>query len=159
MVLNLRPIDEADARAILAWNYEQPYDIYNASPSSIEEDVQMLLDPRNSYYATTNEQNDLVAFHCFGQDAQVPGGNYSADALDVGVGLRPDLTGQGFGLMLVTAGLEFASSIFAPPAFRVTVAAFNQRALRVWYETGFHDVQSFKSRSDGREFVILIREA
>jgi [ribosomal protein S18]-alanine N-acetyltransferase len=157
MILNFRSIDEADARAILKWNYEPPYDFYNASSSSIEEDLRTILDPQNCYYAIADDRNDLVAFYCFGRDARVPGGDYSPPALDLGSGLRPDLTGQGWGLTLVSAGLEFASRTFAPPAFRVTVAAFNKRALRVYHKANFHDTQSFY-RADGRKFIVLLRE-
>jgi [ribosomal protein S18]-alanine N-acetyltransferase len=184
MIFNFCPLDETYARAILAWNYEQPYDFYNASPFSIEEDLKTLLNPYNYYYAIAyssrevsygyhsedkyccvpdrghlNEQNYLIAFNCFGEDARVPGGDYTVDALDVGAGLRPDLTGQGLGLKLISAGLDFANSMFAPSAFRVTVAAFNQRALRVWQKAGFYKIQSFNSDSNGREFVILMRES
>ncbi|NJM87259.1 MAG: GNAT family N-acetyltransferase [Hydrococcus sp. RU_2_2] len=158
MFLNFRLMEEVDARAILEWNYEPPYDIYNASLSSIEEDVRTMLEPQNCYYAIADEDNDLVTFYRFGQDARVPGGDYSAPALDLGSGLRPDLTGQGLGLILVNAGLEFARVTFAPSAFRVTVAAFNKRALRVYHKAGFLDTQSF-NRADGREFTILMREA
>lgn len=150
-------MDEADARSILAWHYEPPYDIYNASGTT--EAVQTLVNPRHAYYAIVNEQNDLIAFCCFGQEAQVPGGDYRAAALDVGNGLRPDLTGQGLGLAIVNACLTFARAQFAPLAFRVTVAAFNSRALKVWQKAGFEAVQSFQSLAGNREFVILVCSA
>ncbi len=158
MVLNFSPIDETSARNILAWRYEPPYDFYNSS-GSVDADLPTLLDPHNFYYALTNEQTELVAYLCFGQDAQVPGGDYRSDALDVGGGLRPDLTGHGFGSTLITAGLDFARSSFSPSAFRATVAAFNERALRVCQKAGFQAVQNFKSCADGKEFVVLLREA
>lgn len=157
MSFNFRPIVAADAQAILAWHYQPPYDFYNPASSAIATEIKTLLNPDNAYYTVTNEQNDLVAFLCFGQDAQVPGGDYRIDALDVGVGLRPDLTGQGLGLPLITAGLEVAKSIYSPSAFRVTVATFNQRALRVWYKAGFQPIQVFKSRLTGREFMIQMQ--
>ncbi|MDQ2672203.1 MAG: GNAT family N-acetyltransferase, partial [Actinomycetota bacterium] len=73
---------------------------------------------------------------CFGEDAQVASGKrfglYEAEpALDVGLGMRPDLTGRGLGEEFVYAGLRFARETYSPPAFRLTVAAFNRRAIRV----------------------------
>ena len=91
----------------------------------------------------------------FSPDGQVPGGDYRANALDIGMGLRPDLTGQGRGLMYVKAILDFAHRTFAPTAFRVTVAQFNKRALRVWEKAGFRAIQTFHSKHDGKTFVML----
>lgn len=90
---------------------------------------------------------------CFGPDARVPGGDYAADALDVGMGVRPDLTGQGRGLDFVNIG----SRKFAPAEFRVTVAEFNKRALRVWKKAGFRVVQTFQKEQSRRVFVVLMR--
>lgn len=156
-MFKFRPIVAADAQAIVTWQYQPPYDFYNRDASAIATEINALLNPENAYYAVTNKQNDLIAFQCFGQDAQVPGGDYSADALDIGVGLRPDLTGEGLGLPLVVAGLEFAKSIYSPAAFRVTVATFNQRAMRVWEKAGFQSVQVFRSHVNSKEFKIQMR--
>ena len=44
--------------------------------------------------------------------------------------MRPDLTGQGLGAEFVRAGLRFAQDSYSPPAFRLTVATFNRRAIK-----------------------------
>ncbi|MBE9167374.1 hypothetical protein IQ238_07475 [Pleurocapsales cyanobacterium LEGE 06147] len=75
------------------------------------------------------------------------------------MGIRPDLTGQGRGLCYVEAVLGFARQMFAPPFFRVTIAAFNQRAIRVWHKAGFHTVKLVKHPSQNMSFVILVRKA
>lgn len=66
-----------------------------------------MLDPerRQSYYAALSK-DELVGFFSFGAEAQVPGGDYdNAKALDIGLGMRPDLTGKSLGLGFVEAGL------------------------------------------------------
>lgn len=141
----------------MSWRYEPPYDIYNLD-SADEEDIKFFLDSQNGYYSLTNEQGELVAYCCFGLDGQVPGGDYSLDALDIGLGVRPDLTGQGRGSLFVNAVLDFAQEMFAPAAFRVTIAEFNERALRVWQKAGFRPVQTFQRKLAGMAFVVLIRE-
>jgi len=151
-----QPMDEGSARAILRWRYDPPYDLYNPGSEDVEQNLQVFLDPRNAYYAITDEHGDLVAYCCFGPDARVPGGDYGGAALDVGMGVRPDWTGQGRGLTYVNAVLDFARRTFAPTAFRVTVAEFNQRALRVWEKAGFQPVQTFQRKGDGRDFVVLV---
>ena len=157
MKLIFRPINRADVGLIASWRYESPYDIYNlVSPD--EEDVQFFLDTQNGYYGITDEQGELVAFCCFGPEGQVTGGNYSGNALDLGLGLRPDLTGQGRGLTYAKAVLDFARRTFNPTVVRVTVAQFNQRASRVWEKAGFQPVQTFQRNADGLSFVVLSRE-
>jgi ribosomal-protein-alanine N-acetyltransferase len=57
----------------------------------------------------------------------------------------------------VSTGLEFGRHEFAPAAFRVTVASFNERALRVVRSLGFRPVGSFAATTDGRSFELLVR--
>jgi ribosomal-protein-alanine N-acetyltransferase len=101
-------MDEASAREILTWRYEPPYDIYNADPDEAESFIQALLDPGNAYHTFTDEHGNLVGYCCFGADARVPGGDYGADALDIGLGMRPDLTDQGRGFAFFAAIVDFA---------------------------------------------------
>lgn len=103
----------------------------------------------------TNEQGELLAFCSFGSDGQVPGGDYGAEALDIGIGMRPDLTGQGQGFSYVQTILNFAKRTFNPPAFRVTIAEFNIRARRVWEKSDFKPQQRFQATHNTRFFVVL----
>jgi ribosomal-protein-alanine N-acetyltransferase len=155
MALTFQPMDATSARAMLSWRYEPPYDVYNLEFDDVEAAIAFFLDPRNAYYAIRDDRGNLVAFCCFGHDAQVPGGDYRRAALDIGLGVRPDLTGQGQGLLFVNAVLDFALHTFGPAASRVTVAKFNERALRVWEKAGFRPVQEFKRELDGKPFVVL----
>jgi ribosomal-protein-alanine N-acetyltransferase len=159
MSLIFKPFDETSAYTIVSWRYEPPYDIYNLLNPPGEEDIQYLLDPQNAFHRIVDESENLLAFCSFGQDGQVPGGDYSTHALDIGLGLRPDLTGQGRGLIFVNAVLDFARHTFAPTRFRVTVAEFNQRAWRVWEKAGFRRVQIFQKDGGGQNYIVLLREA
>ena len=161
MDLTFNPIDEANIRKFVYWQYEAPYDIYNLDVNAPldEEDLAYYLDPANAYHSIMNEAGDLLAFCSFGVDAQVPGGDYSAEALDIGLGVRPDLTGQELGTSFVTATIDFAIEKFQPPMLRVTIFEFNKRALKVWERQGFRRVQTFQSEFSDRPFVILVKEA
>ena len=158
MSLAFRPMDRASVRAILEWRYQPPYDLYNLDPDDPEEAVRCYMDPGNAYHSVADERGNLVAFCCFGADAQVSGGDYGAPSLDIGLGVRPDLTGQGRGSVFVNAVLGFAQRSFEPTSFRVTVAEFNKRARRVWEKAGFEHVQTFERESDGRSFVVLMQQ-
>lgn len=159
------PMNERGARHVTGWRYRPPYDIYNLQPDEdVEEAVVYLLDPQNAFFTIfgrvgEDEQAELLAYCSFGRDAQVSGGDYSQDALDIGLGLRPDLTGQGRGHTFVAAVLDFARRQFNPAAFRVTIAEFNERAQRVWQKAGFRQTQTFHRDYDNRPFVILMRDA
>lgn len=149
-----RPMDRATAIQITKWRYAPPYDIYNDDDSG--ESLEWYLDPDYHYYSVW-QNDELIAFRNFGADAQVPGGDYSADALDMGGGLRPDLTGKGLGEGLMSAAFEFARQKFDPPAFRATVAGFNLRAQKVCVRVGYQEVQRFVNAKSGKEFVIFFK--
>ncbi len=151
------PMTNETARLVLAWRYEPPYDFYNADPRSIEDDLQSMTNPRQPYFSVHDSRSELVGFRCFGLEAQVPGGDYDSGALDTGGGLRPDLTGRGLGLSVLQSGLAFGRQLFNPPAFRVTVAAFNARAQVVCQRSGFQPVASFERPSDGLGFIVMRR--
>ena len=156
MSYSFSKMNEIDARAILGWRYEPPYDIYNLPTDEVESVVQYMMDPQNAYSSITDEQGELVTYCCFGREGQVPGGDYSREALDIGMGVRPELTGRGLGQEFVNSVLYFAGTTFSPCAYRVTVAEFNKRAIRVWEKAEFQRVDRFQRDRDIRHFVILV---
>ena len=129
-----------------------PYEIYDMAGA----DPDQLLLPEIGYRAVMAGDH-LIGFRSFGRDGQVPGWTYDDSALDTGGGLRPELTGQGLGRAVISAGLDFGRIHFSTVAFRVTVATFNSRALRVVVSLGFKRVGSFIASGDAREFEVLVR--
>ena len=161
MGFTLRPMSEEDVRAIVEWRYPGPYAFYDWT-SDPDERAEFLHTWRHAYYAVLDDGGELAGFFTFGADAQVPGGAYDdRDAVDVGLGLRPDLTGQGLGLEFVLAGLTFARSTLSPARFRLTVATFNRRAIRVYERAGFRPAGTFVRHTNGAEdeFLQMTREA
>ncbi len=154
-----KPMDRENARVVSDWTYERPYDLYNTPMEARRQTVDYLTDHRNHYYLITNGQGELLAYCCFGKEGQVPGGDYDDDALDLGLGVRPDLTGQGQGGVFVQAVVDFAREQYAPRFLRVTIAEFNKRAQRVWQKAGFQFEQRFERHHDRMPFVVLTREA
>ena len=156
------PMNDGEARAVISWRYEAPYDFYDMAndPEGLEE----LLGPpdrREGYYAVRSD-GELVGFFCYGPGGQLPSFDYADDgSLDIGLGLRPDLTGKGLGLEFLLAGLEFGRRHFAPAGFRLAVATFNERAIQVYERAGFRRVTVFTHHtSDGkRPFLLMTREA
>jgi ribosomal-protein-alanine N-acetyltransferase len=143
---------------ILRWTYESPYDIYNFNPDKAKDDLRYLLNPINGFFSIHAGAGELIGFCSFGADAQVAGGNYEQDALDIGLGIRPELTGQGRGARIIGDVLAFAAERFRPARYRVTIAAFNGRARKAWGKAGFSGSAEFLRPGDGMKFVILVKE-
>lgn len=158
MSLMFHPLDESSATTILTWKYEAPYDIYDLASPEPEDTLHYLLDPQNAFYGMYDQQDRLEAFCSFGPDGQVTGGDYTTPALDIGIGVRPDLTGQGHGDVYVKAVIDFANSTYAPERLRVTIAAFNSRALKVWEKAGFQMTQKFRGGWENMDFVIMMKD-
>lgn len=154
MELQIDSLEANHAGEILNWRYPYPYDIYNYQ-GDVDEEMASLLEPNNAFFAMLNLPGVLVGYCSFGADGQVPGGNYVESALDIGMGIHPNLTGHGNGKYYVQAVIEYGREHFRPGLLRVTIADFNQRAQRVWQKLGFKPVETFIKTGTESKFVIL----
>lgn len=145
--MNTRPMTRQDAHAIQAWTYEPPYDFYNQEASA--EGVDELM----SYQAVYDEA--LIGFFCLGAYAQVPNDTYfyEDDYTDIGLGMHPSRTGQGLGRTFVRFVMHEAAREGKP--LRLTVAAFNQRAVHLYEQLGFQQVMSFEKGPT--RFLVMVR--
>jgi ribosomal-protein-alanine N-acetyltransferase len=75
--------------------------------------------------------------------------------VELGLGLRPDLTGRGLGASFIAAGLEFGRERFAPERFVLSVATFNERAIKVYERAGFARVRVYMHATAGAEWEFL----
>jgi ribosomal-protein-alanine N-acetyltransferase len=158
MKIDYRPADEKPAREFVQWKYEPPYDIYNCPPGEVDKAIRYNIDPENNVYAMFDQDGKLIGYCSYGKDAQVPGGGYSEEALDIGLMIKPELTGQGMGTALAKDVSKNGIDVYTPKRLRVTIAAFNKRAIRTWEKIGFQHIQTFKRDSDGMEFIIMTKE-
>jgi RimJ/RimL family protein N-acetyltransferase len=142
----------ADAAEIVGWRYPPPYAYYDPH----RDEVGVYVDPDGGYRAIRDDHDALIGFYCVGAAAQVPGGGYHDDAVDLGVGLHPDWIGRRMGPTVIDAVMTRLAEERAVPRFRATVAAFNARALRACAKVGFQESGRFASARDGREFVVLM---
>jgi ribosomal-protein-alanine N-acetyltransferase len=142
----------ADAAAIAAWRYPGQYAFYDADADP--DDLAELLDPAEwgvRYFAVDGADRTLAGFVVL-----TPRGGRT----EIGLGLRPDLTGRGHGAARVRAGLRFATERLGTRRFELNVAAFNARAITVYERAGFREVQSFDHRTNGalHPFVRMERD-
>ncbi|MGH2411761.1 MAG: GNAT family N-acetyltransferase [Chloroflexota bacterium] len=158
---HFHPIREDEAREIHSWRYPPPYDFYNGSGD--EADLTEYLSTDSPYFAAVLN-GALAGFLAVGPTARMPGGEEAGvyidpAALDIGLGLRPDLTGQGYGLPFTRTALVCVSERFGPPIFRLSVVAWNQRAITVYERAGFIRGMVFASALDGQPFLCMTRPA
>ncbi|MHC0039562.1 GNAT family N-acetyltransferase [Pseudoneobacillus sp. C159] len=143
---------ESLAKEALQWKYEPPYDFYSNELS--EEALKELLN--GAYVAVEDENKQVVGYYCTGVSAQVPKGNdygaYSEEKIDIGLGLKPVLTGQGQGKSF----LRFIMDQIGSENLRLTVASFNKRAIKLYENVGFTYQQNFES--NGVNFQVMVKK-
>lgn len=153
--LEFRALSSQDAGQIAGWRYAGQYAVYDLPADERDSSIAYMLDPANGYWGAYRD-GVLIGFCSMGPDGQVPGFDYDDSALDVGAGMRPDLTGQGQGATFLGQALEFAVSTVGPGSLRATIASWNKRALTAARHLGFAPVATFNNPA-GRPFVVLVR--
>jgi ribosomal protein S18 acetylase RimI-like enzyme len=153
MELFIKDMSEKFAVEIVNWKYEAPYDFYNNEVTS--EAINEMIE--NPYYAVINQSEELVGFFCIGSTAQVPIGHqfgaYSEEFLDIGIGMKPDLTGKGLGSTFFSKVLQ---TIEKDKPLRLTVAEFNRRAIHLYMKLGF--IEQMKFKRDSIEFLVMVKD-
>ncbi len=132
MYLHIVPMTAAYAEEMAFWKYEGEYSFYDRNG---ETDY-----PEGEAFACLNEAGELIGHFSFGEDARIPtveSNVYEKGYLDLGLGLRPDLCGKGLGEKFVRRGMEFGGQMFSARRFRLSVACFNKRAIKVYERCGF----------------------
>lgn len=155
--LRIQKLTSAQIHTFINWRYPQPYALYNIETQDLQATVAFFSNPANGYFAIVDSAQTLLGFCTFGADAQVPGGDYRLQALDIGMGIRPDLTGQGHGVDFAWQVLAFASRHYPQRTQRVTIAEFNRRAQKVYQRLGFEPAARFHRAGDGRPFITMLR--
>ncbi|CAI9387564.1 Mycothiol acetyltransferase [Bacillus sp. T2.9-1] len=131
------------------WHYDGEYSFYDMEADEEDLDLAEFLNPEkrgNSTFAVTKE-NKLVGFFTF---SKVADGTF-----DIGLGMRPDLTGKGKGKEFLRAGISFIQSEFKPEKITLSVATFNQRAIKLYRKVGFRDVETFMQDTNGSTYEFL----
>lgn len=148
MSYTLQPMTQEQAEDIAYnWHYEEPYSFYNMEAD--EEDLKGFLDPvcRKDEYYVVMEKENLIGFFSFTLVAP--------RVIDIGLGMHPDLTGRGKGIDFLKAGLKFALSMFNPTAITLSVATFNKRAITLYKQLGFKELETFIQSTNGGSYEFV----
>jgi ribosomal-protein-alanine N-acetyltransferase len=115
---------------LYAWRYEPPYDFYDPGADPFDH-------PERLRYVC-GDDGRVEAFWEFTVDGEV---------VELGIGLRPDLVGRGLGSAFMRAQLEFARARWSPRLFRLHVASWNTRAIRLYEQLGFREAGERHTRT------------
>ncbi len=159
MSFRFEPLHWADARRVSRWRYEGVYAFYN------QDTLPMLM---VALFRSPLRLAGLEAFVV--HDDALKGGESRIGiftfirrgaAIEIGLAMRPDLTGRGLGLAFVEAGMDFARARYAPTRFTLDVATFNERARRVYERAGFYPAGTFTRLTHAvlREYLAMNRPA
>ena len=121
------PMTQVEAEVIAGWHYPGEYAFYDAD--WIPEGMGELLDPAqrgDQYHSAWNAEGELDGF---AQLSPLEGG-----ATEIGLGLRPDLTGRGLGQVFTDAVIDLA------------------RAIRVYERCGFVETGRHVRNLGGRDW-------
>jgi len=138
--------EQAEAIAF-NWHYDAEYSFYDMEAD--KEDLAEFLDnqKRGESYFVVTKDDDIIGFFSFNKIA--------INTIDIGLGMKPNLIGKGNGLGFLKAGLEFARSNYSPKKITLSVATFNQRAIKVYRKLGFEDVGTYMQDTNGNSFEFL----
>ena len=109
-----KKINKQDIPIITTWKYPAPYNFYN-----IDDDLETISEFLNEPYYLIYNNKVLLGFCCFGSSAQIPFEKKlnlydKTDFLDIGLGMKPSLTGQGYGSKFLEEVLKFAKTHYQP---------------------------------------------
>jgi ribosomal-protein-alanine N-acetyltransferase len=130
VVRAITPLRPEDAALLDGWRYDPPYDFYNGEDEPV-------LNPERFF--VVRDGDEIVGFYYFDE---------REDAVEIGLGLRPDLTGRGLGLEFFLEGVAFAHGRFPGRRVMLNVAAFNERAIAVYERAKFRRTGEHVRRFD-----------
>jgi ribosomal-protein-alanine N-acetyltransferase len=141
-------MSQAEAEEIAYnWHYEGKYSFYDIEAD--EEDLAEFLheESRGNHTFSVKENGTLIGFFTICE--------MNNGTVDIGLGMRPDITGNGFGLQFVNAGLAFSKEKYGCNYITLSVVTFNERAIKVYKRAGFEAVGTFIQKTNGSCFEFL----
>ena len=159
--------EEYAEKMIESWKYPGEYSVYNYSDEAEE-----LLNENNwgySKFAVLDKKDVLVGeltIEFFSKEAEedndgyIDRETYVRNTIEeyqmwVGFGLRPDLTGKGYGREFVLSCIEFAVECFVYKGedIRLAVSDKNKRAVKTYKKAGFEIFDCIINQEDSNKIL------
>ena len=134
----IQKMSQKNAKEISKWHYEEPYDFYDMIND--EEDLHELLYDRGEHYFEVIKDNVCIGFYVIVEED---------NQIEIGLGLRPDLTGKGYGKEFLEILLDYISLNYEKKEIILSVASFNSRAIHLYEKCGFKRIRNFTQATNG----------
>ncbi len=136
------PMRTEHAALICNWQYEPPYNIYGWLPWEQMQQLGIEFgDPQlreQQYVSILDATGELCGFAQF-----FP----LTGTIRLGIGMRPDLCGYGYGESFMRAITEAAIERNPDAEIDLEVLTWNQRAIRTYQKAGFHITDTYSRRT------------
>ncbi|MGB6179554.1 GNAT family N-acetyltransferase [Carnobacterium sp.] len=131
------------------WKYDGEYSFYNMTedPEDYEEIISPILRENNYFQVIIN--NELFGFFVLEQ---------TDDIVNMGVGIKPELTGNRLGVQFISLILDFIKENYFIPTVRLGVAKFNIRAQKVYEKVGFTKTREYQQPTNGTTYTFVEME-
>ncbi len=129
----IRKMTQSYAKDYLNWHYPAPYEFYNIPKEYHEAELKAIMAPSAHWFCVEKSGSEMVGFY---QYTPLKNGT-----VEIGLGLKPDYTGKGYGLKFVRGCVQFGRQQFGGESatFLLRVAEFNKRAIKTYRRAGFQD--------------------
>lgn len=139
------------ANEVLNWHYNGKYSFYDIEfdKEDLEEFFKKIKNNNwGNKYIALDEDEKLVGIFNYG---------FGDNVMEIGLGLRPDLTGKGIGESYIKAGIEFGKNKFKyiGKTVKLAVVAFNIRAIKVYERIGFKEVNRYMQKINDKEYEFI----
>lgn len=160
MVYTFKLLDESAAMTVGTWKYDAPYERY-----SLDQGKECIEELLNGTYYGVYKYDYLIGYFCFGVSATIPTGDLyniyqSKEYMDVGIGLKPEFCGKNQGEEFFNEILNYGTRTFGYKKYRLTVAAYNERAIKLYEKIGFEKHVNFIEYLDDGEnnYEVMLKE-
>ncbi|HEX3017233.1 MAG TPA: GNAT family N-acetyltransferase [Caproicibacter sp.] len=134
--MRLCEMTEQNAREICGWKYADEYAVYNYPDWETLQDRKWAIADserrRNEFYSVFSQQNNLVAYFRLVRQS---------DGLLLGLGMKPEYCGKGFGGAFMALIVRYAQQNFPGNNLQLDVREFNRRAIKCYEKAGFQTAE------------------
>ncbi|MBG9987295.1 GNAT family N-acetyltransferase [Facklamia sp. DSM 111018] len=129
------------------WKYNGIYRFYD-STEDIEDYKELISsDERGDQYFEVLENGKLVGYFVIDE--------LEFGVFNYGLGMKPDLTGQGRGNWFINTTLDYIIENYHVNKITLSVAIFNERAIKCYEKVGFIKDDEFDMKTNGSTFRFI----
>lgn len=134
----------------IANNWKNP-DIYSFYDMTKDiEDYNEFISPNlrgDGHYEILDNKMNLSGFLTVSEEDE--------GVLEIGLGMKPELTGNGQGEIFLRDILQYLKSEYDYSSIKLAVVSFNARAIKVYERVGFQIEKTFMMENNGKEYKFV----